>query len=298
MMATVRTPLAKRPPVLPETGASGTPLILVIAILAFMASVALAGYFMVSHAVRSWTGDLTGTVTIQIKGVNRSLIDQQEDQAATILQQTDGVVAIDRLSPEETEKLLEPWLGKGNLTKDIPVPALISATVTPELRKDLQPLREALARAAPDASLDDHGQWNNQLVSAARRSQAVAFIVFVMVMVAAGSVIVFATRSGLAANRNIVEIMHLVGATDQFIAGQVQRRYLSLGLRGGILGALAAIVVLFIAASFEHGEQGFFLPNLGADPTIFFWLAAVPVVLSFIATFAARLTVLNVLREA
>lgn len=288
----------RQPPVLPSAGASGVPLMIVVAILAFMGSVALMSFFMVSQAARDWTGDLTGTVTVQIKGADRSLIEREAEAAASVLDRSAGVVSIHRLTRQESEALLEPWLGTDNLSADIPVPALISATVTPELRRDLQPLREALARVAPNATLDDHGQWNDRLIGAARRSQAVAFIVFAMVMVAAAAVIIFATRAGLAANRNIVQVMHLVGATDRYIASEVQRRYLSLGLRGGAVGAFLALIVLFVAASFEREEQGFFLPNLNADPALLLWVLIVPIVLCAIATLAARFTVLAELREA
>ncbi|WOI53642.1 hypothetical protein [Parvularcula sp. LCG005] len=287
----------RQTPLLPEAGAAGTPLTIVIAVLAFMASVALSGYFMVSRAAADWTGDLAGTVTVQVKGATSDAIDEGATAAEQILKDSAGVSRVHRLSREESEALLEPWLGKGNLTADIPVPALITAEVTAERRQSLEPLRDSLAIAAPGATLDDHGIWNDRLVAAARRAQAIAFIIFMMVMSAAAAVIIFAARAGLAANRNIVEVMHLVGATDKFIANEVQQRYLSLGLRGGAVGALIAAVVLFLIASFNDGSEGFFLPNLGADPGMLLWLVFVPLALCAVAAVAARITVLKVLKD-
>ena len=126
MIATRRRPT----PLLPEAGAAGTPLTIVIAVLAFMASVALTGYFMVSRAAADWTGDLAGTITVQIKGGTRDMIDDGADAAVNLLQDTEGVSQVLGLSREETEELLEPWLGKDNLTPDIPVPALVTAEVS------------------------------------------------------------------------------------------------------------------------------------------------------------------------
>ncbi|WP_051881646.1 cell division protein FtsX [Parvularcula oceani] len=283
-------------PLLPEAGAAGTPLMIVIAILAFMAGIALIANFVVSRAVAEWTGDLTGTVTIQVKGANPADIAQQAAAVEELLRDRAGVNRIARLSRAETERLLEPWLGRDNLTEDIPVPALLTADVTPQLRRDLGALRSAVAEVAPDASLDDHGAFNDRLVAAADRMEALAFLVFAMVMTAAAAVIIFATRAGLAANSRIVEVLHLVGATDDFVAGQVQRRYFSLALRGGAAGAAAAAFILFAAASFGGEGDGFFLPSIGADPAMLAWLAIVPLLLCVVATLTARVTVMRTLR--
>lgn len=283
-------------PLLPEAGAAGTPLTVVIAVLAFMASVAFAGYFMVSRAAAEWTGDLAGTITVQVKGQTFEEIDRQARAAVTVMNNTPGVGKVKRLSREDTEALLEPWLGTDNLGPDIPVPAIITAEVTPERRRDLSILKQGLEVTSPGATVDDHGQWNDRLIDAARRVQSVAFIIFAMVMAAAACVIIFAARAGLSANRHIVEVMHLVGATDQFIATQVQRRYLSLGLRGGVIGALVAAIMLFSAASFQSDTQGFFLPNLGAAPSMLGWLSLIPLILCAIAAVVARVTVLRTLK--
>jgi len=55
--------------------------------------------------------------------------------------------------------------------------------------------------------------------------------------------VTFATRGAMATNRPIVEVLHYVGATDAFIAGQFQRHFLLLGLKGGLIGGGAAIVL-------------------------------------------------------
>lgn len=286
----------KRPtPLLPEAGAAGAPLMTVLAVLAFIASVALAGYFMVSRAAAEWTGDLAGTVTVQVRGVSPTAILTEAEAAQAVLEQTPGVFSVRPMPRAEIEELLEPWIGRDNLSADIPVPAIISAEVSPLLRRDLSPLRTALASSAPNAVLDDHGLWNDRLVSAATRAQGLAFIVFAMIMGATACVIIFATRAGLAANREIVEVMHLVGATDGFIAEQVQRRYFSLGLKGGAIGAGIAAVVLLLSATFGVEDDGMFLPNLVASPIMLGWLALVPLLICATSTIAARITVRRIL---
>jgi cell division transport system permease protein len=54
--------------------------------------------------------------------------------------------------------------------------------------------------------------------------------------------VTFATRGAMATNRPIVEVLHYVGATDGFIAGQFQRHFLLLGLKGGAIGGGIALM--------------------------------------------------------
>ena len=297
--APVSPPRAPRAtPLLPEAGAAGLPLTIVVAILAFMASVALVGNIAVARAVTAWTADLTGAVTVQVKGEDPSVIDEQTDAAAAVLAGVPGITAVDRLSRTEAERLLSPWFGTG-LPADVPVPGLVTAKVTREARGDLGAVRATLAEAAPAAVLDDHGGFNDRLIAAGGRLKALAATIFGFVMLAAAAVIVFAARAGLAANKPIIEVLHLVGASDGFIAREVQRRYFLLGLRGGLLGALAAIVVVSIAAAggqrLSAGEAAF-LPGLTVRPDALLWLIVVPGVLCLVAALAARLTVLRSLR--
>jgi cell division transport system permease protein len=51
----------------------------------------------------------------------------------------------------------------------------------------------------------------------------------------------------MAGNRDVVEVLHFVGAHDSFIASEFQRHFLWLGLKGGILGGGAAVLT-FIGA--------------------------------------------------
>jgi cell division transport system permease protein len=58
--------------------------------------------------------------------------------------------------------------------------------------------------------------------------------------------VAFATRGAMAGNREIIDVLHFVGAEDRFIAREFQRHFLRLGLRGGLIGAGAAALTFFV----------------------------------------------------
>lgn len=284
-------------PLLPEAGAGGAPLTAAIAVMSFLAALALAAFLFIADAANAWTSELKSEITVQVKGANADEIAASTEAVLEILNSTDGVTEVSALPQEEAARLLEPWLGKGNVGAYLNIPALIEVKVSDELRRDLSLLRNRIAAAAPEAVLDDHGNWHSRLASAATSGQLLAFFVFMLIMGAACAISVFAARAGLAANSEIVSILHLVGATDDFIANQVQRRFLVIGLRGSIAGLLLAIVALGLVAlgARAAGGTGEFLPEFRLDPLFLLTLLLVPVSLCLVSAMTARLTVLKAL---
>lgn len=292
-------PWTKKAPLLPEAGAAGAPLTVVVTVICFLASLALTGFFSVSKATKAWTSDLNGSITVQIKGQSPDNIILESEKVLAFLSTAEGVISAKSLSRTETGKLLEPWLGRNNIPADLPVPGLVEVAVTDVLRRDLSALASQINQISSAATLDDHGTWNASLAASANAVRFFAFGVFVLVMGAVCTVIIFATRAGLAANRDIIAVLHLVGATDMFIANEVQRRFLVLGLRGSLAGvgiSLASILLLAFALG-QQTANTYFLPSITADFSLLLWLAIVPLLTCLVAAWSARTTVLKTLEE-
>lgn len=289
----------KSEPLLPEAGAGGAPLTAVIAVISFLAVLAMAAVLIINAAARDWTMSLKSEITVQVKGADAAEIDSGAAAVMRVLNETEGVNNVILRSQEDTAALLEPWLGQGNASAFLNVPAIIEVTVTPALRNDLELLRNRIAAAAPGATLDDHADWHGRLATAARSGQALAFTVFLLVLGAACAISSFAARAGLAANREIVSVLHLVGATDDFIAREVQRRFFMLGLRGALTGLGAALIALTFAGVIARTNVGTdsFLPQFTLGGWMILWLATVPLVTCFVTALTARLTVLKALHE-
>lgn len=291
-------PRFSRSPLLPEAGAGGAPLTAVIAVISSLACLALAAALVIASAADAWTTELRSSLTVQVKGVDAAEIAQRVEAAQAILSNAPGVIDFEVLSSKEAGKLLEPWLGKGN-ADSLNVPALIELKLSEEGRKNTAALSRQLESVAPGLSLDDHGGWNDRLASAARSGQALTFAIFALIMSAASAISIFAARAGLSANAEVVSLLHLVGATDGFIADQVQRRFTIIGLRGSIIGLAAALFMLslFAMATRARGADGFLLPGLTIGPGLALPLLAVPIAICLVTAVAARQTVLQTLRD-
>ena len=159
-----------------------------------------------------------------------------------------GITAGDPYSKAESEKLLQPWLGAGLDLGNLPVPRLIVVKLDPDRHLDVGKLATALHAKVPGVSLDDHGIWMARLGVMARATVVMGVGIFGIVLTAMLLAVAFATRGAMAGAKEVIEILHFVGAADGFISRQFQQHFLRLGLRGGAIGGGVAIVFFFLGS--------------------------------------------------
>jgi cell division transport system permease protein len=234
-------------PLIPRDSVAGRALVVVIAIMTFLACLTAGAALLVVDASRTWRSDVLRDATIQVKPRPGDDVDSLVAKAVEIASQAPGVESARAYSKAESEKLLEPWLGNGLDLSQLPIPRLIIVRFRGQRSEDLVALRSALAPAVPQANLDDHRVWAARIGTMADAVVVLASALFALMMLAMGTAIGFATRGAMAGNREIVEVLHLVGASDSFIAREFQIHFRRLGFRGSIIGGLAAIA--FFAAT-------------------------------------------------
>jgi cell division transport system permease protein len=235
-------------PLIPRDSVAGRALVVVIAIMTFLACLTAGAALLVADASQAWRSDVLRDATIQVKPGPNDDVDSLVAKTVAIAAQAPEVESAHAYSKAESEKLLEPWLGAGLDLSQLPVPRLIVVRLRSQRSEDLATLRSALASAVPQADLDDHRIWAARLGAMADAVVILAAALFVLMIVAMGTAIGFATRGAMAGNREIIEVLHLVGASNAFIAKEFQGHFRRLGLRGAMIGGLAAIA-FFAAAS-------------------------------------------------
>lgn len=275
----------------------------IVALMVYLASLALAGTLVVRDAVARWDRGLTGTLTVELPAAS---VGNQDDgaieQALKVLRTTPGVVRADAFDARRTAELLAPWLGTGIDAADLPLPRLIDVEIEPRAGVDLAALGERLAAVVPGTQLDDHRRWLDRVLRTALAIEIVAGMVVALVGVAAVLAVIFATRTGLAVHHGIVEVLHLIGARDGYIARQFEWHALQLGIKGGLAGLVLAIMTLVgVAAAASQvgalGEAMRLLPALSAPAIEWVLLLLLPVAAGLVAMLTARITVLRALKR-
>jgi cell division transport system permease protein len=238
-------------PIVPKATIAGRALIAVIAIMTFLASITIGAVMLLRAAAGDWQADLAREVTIQVRPLAGRDIEADVARSAAIAGALPGVAGVRPYSKEESAQLLQPWLG-GLALDELPVPRLVAVAIAPGQSPDLESLRGALSAQVPPASLDDHREFVDHMRVMTRTILGAATGVLVLVMVATVLSVTFATRGVMAANRQVIEVLHFIGAKNSFIAGHFQRHFLLLGLKGGAIGGGLALL-LFGLIDFANG---------------------------------------------
>jgi len=269
----------------------------VIAVMVFLAALALAGAMLLATAISGWTAGLSGTITVQVLPNAAGTAATERDLAKTtaLLRATPGVARVRVLDEAASRRLLEPWLGRGNIAPEMPVPRLIDVTLEDGARIDTEALKRRLRAAVPSVEVDDHRKWLGRLVGLARSIEMLALLVLGLTALAAVVAVVFAARTGLAIHRRVIEVLHMIGARDLYIARQFQRRALLDGLKGGIAGLAAAIVTLLAIGHVAGDIRLFGLTQVRFEPLHWAALAGLVPAAAVIAMLTARVTVMRTL---
>ncbi len=231
--------------IVPARSVAGRTLLLLIAIMTFLSGVTLGGVVLVQKSALGWSQDVGREMTIQIRPVEGEVMDSNLRTAVALAEATPGVASARALTLEDTQKLLEPWLGAGLDLNAIDIPRLVVVVLADAAEADIAKLERDL-QAVKGASLDTHAAWRQQLNVMAGTIVASGLLVLTLIVVATVLAIIFATRGTMSSNREIVDVLHFIGASNSFIAGEFQGRFLTIGFRGGIVGGIAAL--LFFAA--------------------------------------------------
>jgi cell division transport system permease protein len=232
--------------IVPKSSIAGRSLVAVIAIMTFLAGLTAGAVMMVVSAASDWRAEVGREVTIQVRPVAGRDIEADVAKAAGIARATAGIAFVRPYTKEESARLVEPWLGSGLNLDELPIPRLIAVKLWSGTPPDFAALQQTLAAQVPSASLDDHRRWIDQMRNMAGAAAAGGLGILALVLVVTMLSVTFATRGAMATNRPVVEVLHYVGATDAFVASQFQRHFLVLGLKGGMIGGGAAVLVFGI----------------------------------------------------
>jgi cell division transport system permease protein len=243
-------------PIVPSGSISGRSLTALVAIMTFLAAMTLGAVAMVVGAASDWQSDVGREVTIQVRPVSGRDIEADVRATVAAASATAGVANVRAYTREESAALVEPWLGSGLALGELPIPRMIVVKLVSGAVPDFAALRKTLATQVPSATLDDHRGWIDRMRTMAETAVAVGVAILALVIAVTVLSVTFATRGAMATNRPIVEVLHYVGATDSFVAGQFQRHFLVLGLKGGAIGGGAAMALFGILGAADAWFSG------------------------------------------
>jgi cell division transport system permease protein len=270
--------------IVPPSGFTAQLTVVTAAAMAFLAVFALALSLATGRLAERWGGELARASTVRISAP-ADQVEAQTAAALAVLATTPGVSEAHALTMEEERALLEPWFGPSLPLDTLPLPVLIEVIET-AAGYDAEGLRLRLTGEAPGAVLDDHSRWRKPLVKAASRLRFLGMISLALIVVVTAGMITLAANAALAANGQVIQVLRLVGAKDNYIARAFVRRFTVRGLSGATIGAFLGTVAIALLPS--ANTEGGFLTGLGFQGAEWLWPFIIPFFAASVAYVATR----------
>ncbi len=282
---------------LPPTRLTG-PIPLVIAILIALVVIAAAGGLALRNLANTASTGLSSAVSVQVIEPNPDLRSARTAEAVAVLAATQGVAAVKPVPEAELVAMLEPWLGEGARSGDVPIPALIDVELSGAAGPaEIALIEAALAAKVPAARVDAQGDFLKPVGEALAALQWLALGLAVLVALATAAAVWLAARNAFAAARDTVEIMHLLGASERQIAAVFLRDVLREAAAGAMLGAgLGVAAVWLLGQQFAALGSGM-VSGGGLLLTDWLVIATVPLAGVLLALATARITIALALKD-
>jgi len=246
-------PKPKTPfPIVPRQSIAGRTLALLVAIMTFLSCVTFGAVYLVQNSTLAWSSEVGRELTIQLQPVEDEQMLSNIRTAISLAEQTPGVSRAFELTVNDSEKLLSPWLGEQFDISAFHLPRLVIVQLGDPALFDLEALSAKLVDAIPEATIDTHELWQQQLNAMAGTVVLSGTLALILILAATVLAIVFATGGAMATNREIVDVLHFIGASDTYIAGAFQERFLAIGMQGGLVGGACSIVFFFVASTITN----------------------------------------------
>lgn len=270
-----------------------------IACLIGFAALMLAVAMCLTHALSDQSRAVIGGIQVEVprtKAADSAFLENVTKE----LKQISGIEEVTVITQPQMEKLLRPWMGDDFTLADLPVPVLLDVKTDVKEGKsavDIKAVRAALSKLDNAIKVEDRGPWVGQMNRAMTLLQGLVLLVALLLILCVLGMIVLVARTNLRLHFKTVSLLHMFGATDEYILRQFQWNNAWLAARGALFGVVFAAVVFGAAVLLSLRWESPAVPQISITVAHILMFVLLPVFTALIALVATRLTVQSMLEH-
>ncbi len=264
-----------------------------IACLSGFAALLLLVAVSLSNALDVQSEQVIGTLQIELPRA-KALDNAFMEQVQATVKRAEGVESVTVIGQQQMEILLKPWLGDDFALSDLPLPAMLDVRTQVEsgrTRVDVEALQAALSKFDRAIRVEARGPWMSHLASAMTLLQGVVVLVALLLLICVTGMVVLVARTNLRLHFKAVSLLHMFGATDEYILRQFQWNNAWLAGRGAAMGVALAGAMFLITVLLSVRMESPVVPQLELSLLHWVTLLLLPPVTALVAMAATRLTV-------
>ena len=258
----------------------------IMSLLNFLAILALGVALMIGTGVVRWNAqwDLYATVQVTNKANESSVQKILNDNKAKINE-------LHEISDTEMVALMRPWISGGGQLKNY-LPKMWEVKFNSE--SDLIDVSKSIAQYGRVLT---HADALSPSVSAGWQMILIATLILAMTLGTIAICISYIARNTAMLHKRELEILNQIGATDSFIARQMQIIVAKICCAAGAIGFVAAAPVLMLVTSAAHSARVGLIATLGINSFGWILLVILTVLITIFAIWMTRRTTLKILQN-
>ena len=256
----------------------------VISVLTFLSVLAFGIALSIGTGVIKWNNQWDKYATVQIiNSDNVSAVKKIFEENAKKIE------TIHEISKSEMEQIMQPWISNGaKLNNYLPQMfeiKLKNASDMDRIKKDISPKAKFLT----------HKSALKTSVSAGWKLVSITILVLMLMLASIGVCVSCISRNIAMLHKHELEILNQIGATDNFIATQMQIIVAKISSVACLIGFVVAMPVIGLILSTAHSARVGLLATLALSGGDMIALFILPVLIVIFSVYITKKTTLKIL---
>ena len=257
---------------------------IVLSVLTFLSVLAFGIALSIGTGVIKWNNQWNRYATIQI--VNPNNIDAVKK---IFNENSDKIESVVEISKSEMERMMQPWISSGaRLNNYLPTMFEIKIKTT----SDMLDIKK---RIEPRARFLTHTSALKTSMSAGWKLISITMVVLILMLIAIGLCVSYISRNIAMLHKHELEILNQIGATDKFIANQMQIIVAKISTRACLIGFVVALPIIGLILSTAHSARVGLLATLSLSTGNIIALVLLPVLIVIFSIYITKKTTLKIL---
>ncbi|MCL2470042.1 MAG: hypothetical protein FWF24_07475, partial [Alphaproteobacteria bacterium] len=220
----------------------------IMVIMVYIGSLAMAAQAVLARTASSWNVGLDSRVTIEVEAALDDTLSLRHERIKRIedaLRARADVIELNVITQEKTARLIEPWIKDPALMASLPLPILIDVVLKEKNHLDEDALAFELGeKTGTHVRVHRQTLWADDIKGFVKGLGHLSWMMIVLTALALVLTIVIVCRASMALQRDTIELLHFMGATDLAITQAFQRRMASFAVWAAGIGFFLAAMTL------------------------------------------------------
>ena len=258
----------------------------IISVLTFLSVLAFGIALSVGNGVLRWNNQWEKYATIQITNSNnvakvKKILDESKDK----------IESVHEITKSEMKNLMQPWISSG-AKLDNYLPEMFEIKL-----KHVSDMNQIKDKFETYGKFSTHASALKTSLSASWKIILITLFILALMLISIGICISYIARNIAMLHKHELEILNQIGASDEFIANQMQKIVVKICSVACSIGFCIAMPILGLILLTAHSARIGLLATLSLSTGGIITMILLPIIIVIFSVYITKRTTLKLLSE-